>query len=44
MRMDESDHINKSDYNQNPRAPRANVQNVDLYEQYDITNTQDQRL
>ena len=44
MRMDESDHINKSDYDQNPRAQRANAQNVDLYEQYDITKTQEQRL
>ena len=41
MRMDESDHINKSDYDQNSRAQRANAQNVDLYEQYDITKTQE---
>jgi hypothetical protein len=51
MRMNESDHINKSEerdyiqeHNQGSRAIRQPNTMSDLYEQYDITHTQDNRL
>lgn len=51
MRMNESDHINKSEerdyiqeHNQGSRAIRQPNTMSDLYEQYDITHTQDKRL